>query len=97
MKTWGSVGIVPKFLTSTTDGSKWSGSHPGRFTRREIAPGTHWIGLWVSHGTGLEAVEKRKTFPLPGIEPGPSSLSLYRLLILVEAHGLYKKAFNNVA
>jgi hypothetical protein len=36
--TWGSVGIVPKFLTSETDGGEWSASHPGHFNRREIGP-----------------------------------------------------------
>jgi hypothetical protein len=34
-------------LTSTLDGSEWSTLRPGRFTPREIAPGTHWIGGWV--------------------------------------------------
>jgi hypothetical protein len=47
----------------------------------------------VSHRTGLEAVEKSKKLPLLKIEPGTSSPSLYRLLILVEAI----IAFNNVS
>jgi hypothetical protein len=45
----------------------------------ERAPGTHWIGSWVDPSVGLDAVEKRKKFALPGIEPGPSSPSLYGL------------------
>jgi hypothetical protein len=29
---WGSVGIVPTFLTSALDGGEWSVSRRGRFT-----------------------------------------------------------------
>jgi hypothetical protein len=39
MKTWGSEGIAPPFLTSALDGGEWLASSPCRFT-----PGTHWIG-----------------------------------------------------
>jgi hypothetical protein len=52
MKAWESGGIAPPFLTSALDGSECSASHPGRFTTKERAPGTHWIGGWV----GLRAV-----------------------------------------
>jgi hypothetical protein len=31
-------------LTSAPSGGEWSASRPGRFTTRERAPGTHWIG-----------------------------------------------------
>jgi hypothetical protein len=37
------------------------------FTPGERAPGTHWIGGWVGPRTGLDVVEKRNIFPLPGI------------------------------
>jgi hypothetical protein len=47
-------------------------SHPG-----ERGTGTHC--MWVGLGAGLDAVENRKILPLPGIEPRPSSPSLYRL------------------
>jgi hypothetical protein len=47
-------------LTSALDWSKWSVSCPGRFTPRERAPGTHWIGSWVDPGAGLNVVVKRK-------------------------------------
>jgi hypothetical protein len=33
-------------LTSALDESEWSASRPGRFTPRERAPGSHWIGSW---------------------------------------------------
>jgi hypothetical protein len=40
----GEGGIAPPFLTSTIDGGELLASYPGRFTRGEITPGTHWIG-----------------------------------------------------
>jgi hypothetical protein len=46
----------------------------------EIAPGTHSIGGWVGPRAGLDAVEKRKILPLEGVEPRPSTPSLYRLI-----------------
>jgi hypothetical protein len=47
-------------LTSTLDGGDWSASRPGRFTPRERAPGTHWIGDWVCPRTGLVASARSK-------------------------------------
>jgi len=35
-------------LTSALDGGEWSALCPGRFTPKERAPGTHWIGGWVA-------------------------------------------------
>jgi hypothetical protein len=43
-------------LTSALDGGEWSTSRPGRFTPRERAPGTHWIGGWVGPRAVLDAV-----------------------------------------
>jgi hypothetical protein len=37
---------------------------------------THWVGGCVGPRAGLDAVEKKKNLPRPGIESGPS---LYRL------------------
>jgi hypothetical protein len=47
-----------------------NGQHhaPGSFTLGETTTGTHWIGGWEHHTGGLA---------LPGIEPQPSSPSLY--------------------
>jgi hypothetical protein len=59
------------FLTSALAGGVWSASHPGRFTPGEGAPGTHWIGGWVDPRTGLDDVENRKYFTLPGLEIRP--------------------------
>jgi hypothetical protein len=36
-----------EILTSALDGDEWSATLPGRFTPRERASGTHWIGGWV--------------------------------------------------
>jgi hypothetical protein len=47
-------------LASALDGSEWSASRPGRFTPRERAPGTHWIGGWVGPRAVLDAAVKRK-------------------------------------
>jgi hypothetical protein len=38
MKTWGSAGIAPPFLTSAVDGDKWSASRPSLFTHGEQPP-----------------------------------------------------------
>jgi hypothetical protein len=66
-------GIAPPFLTSALDGGEWSASSLGRFTPKEIAVGIHWIRGRVGPRTGLDAVKKRKTLSLLGIEPLPSS------------------------
>jgi hypothetical protein len=54
------------FLTSSLAGGEWSASCLGRFT-----PGTHWLGDWVDPITGLDAVDKRKSLNLPGLELWP--------------------------
>jgi hypothetical protein len=67
---WGSGGIDYSFLTSTLDGGEWSASRPGRFTPREIALGTHWIGGRVGPRAVLDAVVKRK-IPSPRWKSSP--------------------------
>jgi hypothetical protein len=57
VKTLGSGGIAPPFLTLVLDGNELSASRPCRFTPGEIDPGTHWIGGWV----GLDFMEKYLT------------------------------------
>jgi hypothetical protein len=47
-------------LTSALDVDEWSSSRLCRFTHKERAPGTHWIGGWVGPRAGLDAVVKRK-------------------------------------
>jgi hypothetical protein len=48
----------------------WSASRPDRFTPRERAPGTHWIGGWVGPRAVVDAVVKRK-IPSPRRESSP--------------------------
>jgi hypothetical protein len=48
------------FLISAVDGGEWSASYPDRFTPRERAPSTHWIGGWVGPRAGLDGVAKTK-------------------------------------
>jgi hypothetical protein len=46
------------FLASALAGGDWSATRTSRFTPGERAPGTHWIGGWVSPRGGLDDVEK---------------------------------------
>jgi hypothetical protein len=56
-------------LTSLLDGGKWSASRPGHFTPRERAPGTHWIGGWVSPRAAVDRVSIK--VPSPRRESNP--------------------------
>jgi hypothetical protein len=49
------------------------------YSRGEIASGTHWIGGWMDPRAGMDSVENRKTFSLPGIKPRQSSPLLYKI------------------
>jgi hypothetical protein len=40
-------------------------------TPRPLFPGTHWVRGWLGPRAGLDAMEKKKIFPLPGIGPRP--------------------------
>jgi len=44
---------------------EWSASRPGRFSPRERALGTHWIGDWVRPTAGLDTVAKKIPSPRP--------------------------------
>jgi len=46
-------------LNSALDGGERTASRPGRFTPRERAPDTHWIGRLLGPKAGLDAVVKR--------------------------------------
>jgi hypothetical protein len=58
-------------LTSAP-GGEWSASRPVRFTARERAPGTHWIGGWVGPRAVLDAVMRK--VPSPRRESNPKTL-----------------------
>jgi hypothetical protein len=50
-----------------------------RFTPEERTPGTHCTGGWVGPRAGMDAEVRRKILSLSGIEPRPSSQTLYCL------------------
>jgi hypothetical protein len=54
-------------LTSALDGGELSATRPGRFTAKERAPGTHWIGGWV-RSRSKRGGEEKNSQPPPGIE-----------------------------
>jgi hypothetical protein len=66
---WGVEVQLHVFLTSAVDGGEWSASRTNRFTPRERAPATHWIGGWVSPRTGERGGEEENSQPPPWIEP----------------------------
>jgi hypothetical protein len=67
---WGMEVQLHAFLTSALDEGEWSASRPGRFTPRERALGTHWIGGWLGPRAVLDAVVNRK-IPSPLQESNP--------------------------
>jgi hypothetical protein len=71
---WGVEVYLEAFLTLALDGGEWSASHPGRFTPRERAPGTHGIGGWVVPRAGLDA-EVRRKIPSPYRDSNSKSTS----------------------
>jgi hypothetical protein len=62
---WGVEVWLHIFLTSALDGGDWSASLSGRFTSRERATGSHWIGGWVGPRAGSDAMVKRILSPVP--------------------------------
>jgi hypothetical protein len=94
----GVIVLIHIFLTSALAGDDWSASRPGRFTPRDRAPGTHWIGGWVGSKAGLDDVEKRKFLTVRGLEHRPlgrptHSQSLSRLLYSVLKHTKLQTTF----
>jgi hypothetical protein len=87
MKAYGGVDVqIHIFLTLALVGGEWSASCAGCFAPGETAPRTHWI-VWVDPRVGMDDVEKRKFFTLPGLELRPLGRparrqSLYRLPLL---------------
>jgi hypothetical protein len=66
---------VPAFQ-SQLDGGEWLASRSGRFTPRERAPGTHWIGGWVGPRAGLDAVLRNIPYPCRESKTGGPARSL---------------------
>jgi hypothetical protein len=58
---WASGGYTSTHsLTKALAGVEWLDSRPDRFTPRERAPDTHWIGGWAGLRAVLDVVVKRK-------------------------------------
>jgi hypothetical protein len=47
------------FLTSALVGGEWSVSRPSHVTAEEGVTGTHWIGGWVGHRSGIDTGKKK--------------------------------------
>jgi hypothetical protein len=64
---WGVDVQLHELFTSALNGGEWSASRTGRFTPREKAPDTHWMGGWVGLEADLHTVMKKKirTFDHP--------------------------------
>jgi hypothetical protein len=58
MKTWGSGGMAPLFLTWALDGAEWSVSRLGRFYPWESAAGTQCTGGCLGLRASLDTAEK---------------------------------------
>jgi hypothetical protein len=71
-------------LNSALDGDEWSASRPGRFTPKERAPGTHWIGGWVGPRAVLDAVVKRKIL-IPRREQNPRTPIVQKDVLLCKS------------
>jgi hypothetical protein len=56
------------FLNSTLAGGKWPASRPAALHPGKEPPGDHWIGGCCDPRDGMDNVEKKKFFTLPGLE-----------------------------
>jgi hypothetical protein len=73
MKAYGRVDVeIHIFLISALTEGERSALRPGRFTPRERASGTHWIGGWVDLRPGLDDVENGKYLPYRDSNSDPS-------------------------
>jgi hypothetical protein len=60
--------LLHSFFTSALDGAKWPATRLSRCTLGERDPGTHLIGDWVGLRYGPDAMAKKKSILLLGIE-----------------------------
>jgi hypothetical protein len=74
---------IHEFLTSSLDGGEWLVSSLSRFNRKKISPDTHWIGGWVGHRVGIDAVAKRRS-PFPCRESDPGRPTCGSVVILTD-------------
>jgi hypothetical protein len=67
-RSMGSEGRAPLLLSSILHRVS-SQLHAAADLSPRMRPGTAWIGDWMGPRAGLDGVEYRKIFPLPGIKP----------------------------
>jgi hypothetical protein len=75
------------FLTPPLYGSVWLVSRPGRFTAKERAHGSQWIGSWGEGGSRADLdsmVKRKKSYPCPCRESNPSRPARSLVTILTE-------------
>jgi hypothetical protein len=76
----GSGGIAPPFFSSALYEGEWPASRPGCSAPGERAPGTQFdMRLGGPKSRSGRCGVQKNLLPLPGIEPQPSSPSLYQL------------------
>jgi hypothetical protein len=71
------------FLILKTDGDEWSVSHPGHFSPRETAAGTHWILRRVVPRDSLHmnlCPSEEQTPILQSSSPQPSHYTAWTML-----------------
>jgi hypothetical protein len=74
MKTWGSGGIAPLFLTLAVYGGEWSASRPCRFNLGERSSSIHWIGSWLGSRAGRRYGEEKNINPAGNQTPAVQTL-----------------------
>jgi hypothetical protein len=80
MKAYGEWSYNSTIHDLGTVGGEWSDSRPVRFTPRERAACTHWIGGWVGPRVGLDAVEENKFLYCRESNPGrPARRYIYSI------------------
>jgi hypothetical protein len=76
---WGIAGMVSPLLTLAPDVGVWWTSIPGRFTPRKSTQHPLHGRLGVTHDWSGSCGAQKIPIALPGVEPRPSSPSVYRL------------------
>jgi hypothetical protein len=85
---------IHEFLISVLDGGEWSVSRSSRFILAESATITRWVGGWVGHRAGLNAVVKRK-IPNPCRELNPDCPARSLAAILTAPFNMFSLAHSS--
>jgi hypothetical protein len=77
---------APPFLILVLSGGERPASLSDRFKIGEIAPGTHWIGNWLSPKVGLGSIKNKIIF-CPESKPDSSVVKPVAYLALFNSRG----------